>query len=126
MEEKILSTEELISQINRPNYTLPTFGDKITVSNGKKQQQESNDLDQRIQGLKFALETPRVMQRSQLSEAVWDIVKGQAKVTKALRKHWEVMGHIRDNQLHLHPEEEIGNHILLKCCNPSCWMIGNW
>ena len=98
MEEKILSTEELISQINRPNYTLPTFGDKITVSNGKKQQQESTDLDQRIQGLKFALETPRVSQRSQLSEAVWDIVKGQAKVTKKLRNHYEVMGTFQRNE----------------------------
>ena len=98
MEEKILSSDELLIQNNRPNHTLPSFGDKLSGFNGKKQDQLSTDLEQRIHGLKFALETPRVSQRSQLSEAVWDIVKGQAKVTKKLRNHYEVMGTFQRNE----------------------------
>ncbi len=57
--------------------------------------------------LKSTLETPRVAQKSAISEALWDPEKGQAVVTKPCGKHWDVVGQVLDNQIHLNPEEAL-------------------
>jgi len=106
MEEKILSAEELLKcHQDRQNFNLPNYGEKSIRPNGSWQ--ESHDLQHRLDTLKSTLEAPRVSQRSQLSEAIWKSTIAEAQVVRPSGKHWDVLGHIRDDQLHLHPEEAL-------------------
>ena len=105
MEEKILSADELLKSQQDLAQGVPSFGNKLVEPSGIWQ--ESQDLEQRLKHLRSTLDEPRVSQRSQLSEAVWDMGKDLAKVTKPCNRHWGVMGHTVDNGLHLYPEEAL-------------------
>ena len=106
MEEKILSADELLKSQQDLAQGVPSFGNKLVEPRGIWQ--EAQDLEQRLKDLRSTLDEPRVSQRSQLSEAIWDMGKDLAKVTKPCNRHWGVMGHIVDNNgLHLYPEEAL-------------------
>ena len=105
MEEKVLTAVELLKSQQDNAQGLQSFGPKLTDPKGTLE--EAQDLEQRIHGLKTTIDPTRVSLRSQLTEAVWDISKGLARVTKPCGKHWDVMGHIVDNCFHLYPEEAL-------------------
>ena len=105
MEEKILSADELLKSQQDLAQGVPSFGNKLVEPRGIEQ--EAQDLEQRLKDLRSTLDEPRVSQRSQLSEALWDMGKDLAKVTKPCNRHWGVMGHTVDDGLHLYPEEAL-------------------
>ena len=106
MEEKVLAAQELLRcHQNRQQFSLPSFGDKCSSPSGSAQ--ESRQLENRLESLQNALQNPRISQRSQLTKAVWDLEKHEALVTKPCGKHWDVMGHARDDQLFLNAEEAL-------------------
>ena len=105
MENQLLSAEELIEQQSQRKVTLPSLGEK--VNHAKRNERESEEVQAKLQNVKSLISKPLVSQRSQISEATWDIDLGLAVVHKQCGKHWEVMGHFRDETLYLRPEEAL-------------------
>lgn len=106
MDEGVLSAEELMKQHQRrQGFSIPNCGAKLTEATDSWE--EAHDAKNRLESLRSSIETSRVCQRSQLSEADWDADRGLAVVTKQSGKHWDVFGRYVDNQLQLLPEEAL-------------------
>ena len=124
--EPILSAEELIKVYNisldrKLNLnTLSSATDSIEIDKGEKINNptgtwlESKRVEARLRNLRKQVSVPKVAQKGQLSEAIWDNTLKKARVTKPCGKQWTVMGHIYENNLYLHSEEAL---FLLECNN---------
>lgn len=122
--EPILSAKELIDVYNlsldkKPSYRSSNSTSKCTVADtgGKLNYPsgtwlETNRTETRLRSLFQQVSIPKVAQKGQLSEAIWDDSLMKAKVTKTCGKHWNVMGHIHENSLYIYMEEAL---FLLEC-----------
>ena len=100
MEEKVLSASELLQDKNASG-ALPSFGTKKAACSGD----EGFETQNRLENLKTCLSAPRVIQRSQVSEA--EFKNGQIYVTRNVGKHFDIIGHMEDQHLVLNPEEAL-------------------
>ena len=105
MEKQLLKADELVEHQSNRNVTLPSLGDKLNHSKGS--QRELEEIQTKLLSVKSLISKPLVSQRAQMSEATWDISKGMAVVHKQCGKHWDVVGHFRDDTLYLRPEEAL-------------------
>ena len=105
MEKQLLKADELVEQQSNRNATLPSLGDKY--NHPKESQRELEEIQTKLLSVKSLISRPLVSQIAQMSEATWDISKGMAIVNKQCGKHWDVMGHFRDDTLYLRPEEAL-------------------
>ena len=118
--EAILSAEELITTFNEStdrksttttsstsSSVLNDINAGLKLNNPTGSWLESNRIKARLRSLYEHMSIPRVFQKGQLSQAVWDCLAKRAKVTKPCGKHWNTMGHIYKNQLHIFPEEAL-------------------
>ena len=105
MEGRVLSAAELVLEQGNKNVKLPTLGDKINQPCGSEKEQE--EIQTKLNTVKSLLSVPLVSQRSQVSEAKWILDKGLALVHKPCGKHWDILGHFVNDQLHLNSEEAL-------------------
>ena len=122
--EPILSAKELIDIYNQSldkksnwrSQKADTGG--IEFDTGSKLNNPSGSLSEinrtqsRLKNLLHQVSFPKVAQKGQLSEAIWDDFLMKAKVTKSCGKHWNVMGHLHENNLYIYLEEAL---FLLEC-----------
>ena len=101
----MLNAKELVDEHGNRSVKLPTLGDKINQPSGSEREQE--EIEAKLHTVKDLLSIPLVSQRSQISEATWDAETGLALVHKPCGKYFEVMGHVRDDKIHLYPEEAL-------------------
>ena len=100
--------------------TLNSVTNSIEIDTGEKLNKptgswlESKRVEARLRNLRKQVSVPKVAQKGQLSEAVWDNTLRKARVTKPCGKHWNVMGYLYENNLYLHSEEAL---FLLECNN---------
>ena len=122
--EPILSAKELIDVYNQSldkksnlRSQKADTGD-IEFDTGSKLNNPSGSLSEinrtqsRLKNLLHQVSFPKVAQKGQLSEAIWDDILMKAKVTKSCGKHWNVMGHLHENNLYIYLEEAL---FLLEC-----------
>ena len=122
--EPILSAKELIDIYNQSLdkktncRSQKADTDSIEFDTGSKLNNPSGSLSEinrtqsRLKNLLHQVSFPKVAQKGQLSEAVWDDFLMKAKVTKSCGKHWNVMGHLHENNLYIYIEEAL---FLLEC-----------
>ena len=124
--EPILSADELIKVYNisldkKSNLTSSNcVTDSIEIDTGEKLNNpsgawlESKRVEARLRSLRKKVSVPKVAQKGQLSEAIWDNTMRRARVTKQCGKQWNVMGHLYENNVYLYSEEAL---FLLECNN---------
>ena len=122
--EAILSAKELIDIYNlsldkKPNHCLRNTASKnIDIDTGSKINNpsgsflETNRTQTRLRNLFQQVSIPKVAQKGQLSQAIWNNSLMKAKVTKSCGKYWNVMGHMQENNLYIYLEEAL---FLLEC-----------
>ena len=121
--EAILSAKELIDIYNlsldkKPNYGLRNTAINIDADTGSKLNNptgsflEINRTQTRLRNLFQQVSIPKVAQKGQLSQAIWNNSLMKAKVTKSCGKYWNVMGHMQENNLYIYLEEAL---FLLEC-----------
>ena len=122
--ESVLSAKELIDVYNlsldkKPNYRFSNSMSKCNeadtgakFNNPSGTWLETNRTQTRLRSLFQQVSIPKVAQKGQLSEAIWDNSLMKAKVTKSCGKHWNVMGHTHENSLYIYLEEAL---FLLEC-----------
>ena len=122
--ETILSAKELIDIYNlsldkKPNNCLGnTASRNIDADTGSKLNNptgsflETNRTQTRLRNLFQQVSIPKVAQKGQLSQAIWNNSLMKAKVTKSCGKFWNVMGHMQENNLYIYLEEAL---FLLEC-----------
>ena len=117
--ETILSAEELVkfygASVDRKStsYTPNLHSMCDDVNTGQKRLNptgswvESKQVDARIRNLIHSVSRPKVAQKGQLSEAVWDCDMRKALVSKSCGKYWTWMGHMHEDCLYLRSEEAL-------------------
>ena len=121
--EPILSAEELVNTFNvsidqksnnrsTSSTVLADVESRAKLNNPTGSWLESKRAEARIRNLYNQVSVPKVTQKVQLSEAIWDDVLRKARVVKPCGKHWNTMGHLHQNQLYLYSEEAL---FLIEC-----------
>ena len=117
--ETILSAEELVNfygaSVDRKSISHTPNLHSICndVDTGQKRLNptgswvESKQVDARIRNLINGVSRPKVAQKGQLSEAVWDFDMRKALVSKSCGKYWTWMGHMHEDCLYLRSEEAL-------------------